>query len=60
MPERQSMSEKIEWYKEVLTLEPNSKLFFPLARMLAEEGLIEKLVGNLPNHINGAPVIIEP
>lgn len=31
------MSEKIEWYKEVLALEPNSKVFFPLARMLAEE-----------------------
>lgn len=31
------MSEKIEWYKEVLALEPNSKVFFPLARMLAGE-----------------------
>ena len=31
------MTEKIEWYKEVLELEPNSKVFFPLARMLAEE-----------------------
>ena len=42
MPERQSMSEKIEWYKEVLTLEPNSKLFFPLARMLSEEGRVDE------------------
>ena len=32
------MKEKIEWYKEVLELEPSSKVFFPLARMLAEEG----------------------
>ena len=31
------MTEKIKWYKEVLELEPNSKVFFPLARMLAEE-----------------------
>lgn len=31
------MSEKIKWYKEVLALEPNSKVFFPLSRMLAEE-----------------------
>ncbi|WP_374290591.1 tetratricopeptide repeat protein [Desulfovibrio desulfuricans] len=30
------MTEKIEWYKEVLELEPNSKVFFPLARLLAE------------------------
>lgn len=32
------MTEKIEWYREVLELEPNSKVFFPLARMLAENG----------------------
>lgn len=32
------MTEKIEWYKEVLALEPNSKVFFPLARLLVEEG----------------------
>lgn len=30
------MTEKIEWYKEVLELEPNSKVFFPLARLLTE------------------------
>lgn len=30
------MTEKIEWYKEVLELEPNSKVFFPLARLLNE------------------------
>ncbi len=36
------MSEKIEWYKEVLAIEPNSKLFFPLARMLSEECRIEE------------------
>lgn len=29
---------KLEWYKEVLSLEPNSKLFLPLARLLAELG----------------------
>lgn len=29
------------------------------SEMLAEENLIERLIGNLPNHINGAPVIIE-
>lgn len=29
---------KLEWYKEVVSLEPNSKLFLPLARLLAELG----------------------
>lgn len=32
------MNEKIEWYREVLELEPNSKVFFPFARLLAENG----------------------
>lgn len=32
------MTEKIKWYQEVLEVEPNSKLFFPLARLLAQEG----------------------
>ena len=41
---RQTMTEKIEWYKEVLELEPNSKVFFPLARMLADEGSVEEAV----------------
>ena len=36
------MTEKIEWYKEVLALEPNSKIFFPLARMLEREGDLEQ------------------
>ena len=30
--------EKIEWYKEVLELEPNSKVFFPLAKLLVNNG----------------------
>lgn len=38
------MTEKIEWYKEVLELEPNSKVFFPLARLLVEEGHSEEAV----------------
>lgn len=37
MTERtEKMAEKIEWYKEVLELEPNSRVFFPLARLLVE------------------------
>lgn len=38
------MTEKIEWYKEVLELEPNSKVFFPLARLLAEAERIDEAV----------------
>ena len=41
------MTEKIEWYKEVLELEPNSKVFFPLARMLAEERRLDEAVAVL-------------
>lgn len=29
---------KLEWYREVLSLDPNSKLFLPFARLLAELG----------------------
>lgn len=38
------MTEKIEWYKEVLELEPNSKVFFPLARLLTEEQCFDEAV----------------
>ena len=38
------MTEKIEWYKEVLELEPNSKVFFPLARLLAEADRTDEAV----------------
>lgn len=41
------MTEKIEWYKEVLELEPNSKVFFPLARLLVEEGRTDEAIGVL-------------
>lgn len=36
------MTEKIEWYKEVLALEPGSRLFFPLAKMLEKEGCLDE------------------
>ena len=41
------MTEKIEWYKEVLELEPNSKVFCPLARMLADEQRFDEAVAVL-------------
>lgn len=41
------MTEKIEWYKEVLELEPNSKVFFPLARLLADENRDDEAIAAL-------------
>ncbi|MDE7371451.1 MAG: tetratricopeptide repeat-containing protein [Desulfovibrio sp.] len=41
------MTEKIEWYKEVLELEPNSKVFFPLARLLADAGRDDEAIAAL-------------
>lgn len=32
------MKQKIEWYKEVLELDPGSRVFFPLAKLLAASG----------------------
>ncbi|GAB7080710.1 tetratricopeptide repeat protein [Megalodesulfovibrio paquesii] len=32
------MQAKIEWFKEILELDPSSKVFFPLAKLLAEAG----------------------
>ncbi len=32
------MDQKIAWYQEVLELEPSSKVFFPLARLLLRDG----------------------
>lgn len=60
------MNQKIEWYKEVLSLEPGSKVFFPLARMQAEEGLEKDAVATLRHglarnaeHIEARLLLIE-
>ncbi len=48
------MTEKIDWYREILELEPNSKVFFPLARLLADAGkdkeAIQELERGLERH----------
>ncbi len=36
------MNDKYIWYKEVLDIEPQSRLFFPLARMMADDGALEE------------------
>ena len=53
------MTEKIEWYKEVLELEPNSKVFFPLARMLANEGSIEEAIEIIEKGLVRHPEFLE-
>ena len=60
------MKQKIEWYREVLELEPNSKVFFPLAKMLAHDGQIPEAVVALrqgivrhPDHIEAQLLLVE-
>lgn len=60
------MANKIELYQEVLEIEPNSKVFFPLARQLAEEGqvdaavsVLQKGIGFHPDHLEAKFLLID-
>jgi hypothetical protein len=60
------MKEKIEWYKEVLELEPGSRIFFPQAKLLAAEGEIGDAVltlqqglGRHPDHVEARLMLVE-
>ncbi len=60
------MKQKIEWYREVLEIEPNSKVFFPLARMLMQDGRPEEALGVLqsgvarhPDHVEARLLLVE-
>lgn len=60
------MKEKIEWYKEVLELEPGSRIFFPLAKLLAEDGQTDDAVVTLrqglakhPDHVEARLMLVE-
>lgn len=60
------MKQKIEWYQEVLEIEPNSGLFFPLAKMLAQDGQTGKAIATLragtarhPDHLEARLLLIE-
>lgn len=53
------MKEKIEWYQEVLELEPGSKVFFPLARLLADSGQLDKAAQTLRHGLDRHPEFIE-
>ncbi len=53
------MKQKIEWYQEVLDLEPGSKVFFPLARMQAEDGQPDAALSTLRHGLGRNPEHIE-
>src|SRR5512147_667390 len=60
------MTSKIELYREVLTDDPNSRVFFPLARMLAEQGeaaeavsVLKKAMGFHPGHLEARFLLVE-
>lgn len=60
------MKQKIEWYKEVLELEPGSRVFFPLAKLLAADGQTADAVRVLrqgllrhPDHVEARLLLVE-
>lgn len=53
------MSEKIEWYQEVLSLEPGSRVFFPLAKLFVENGQPEDAVITLRRGLDRHPDYLE-
>ncbi len=60
------MKQKIEWYREVLELEPSSRVFFPLAKLLAQDErpaeAVEVLRQGLlrrPDHVEARLLLVE-
>ena len=53
------MQDKIEWYQEVLELEPGSKVFFPLARLFGQTGRYAEAVTVLRKGLEKHPEFIE-
>lgn len=53
------MTEKIDWYKEVLEIEPNSKVFFPLAKLLVKDGLNAEAISTLEKGLERHPEFLE-
>ena len=53
------MTAKIDWYREVLELEPNSKVFFPLARLLADAGERDEAMALLERGLERHPEYLE-
>jgi tetratricopeptide (TPR) repeat protein len=53
------MCKKIEWYQEVLSLEPGSRVFFPLAKLFVENGQPEDAVKTLRLGLDRHPDYLE-
>jgi len=53
------MPSKIEFYREVLRDDPTSRVFFPLAKMLAQSGQTEEAVTVLTNAVSVQPGHLE-
>jgi tetratricopeptide (TPR) repeat protein len=53
------MRRKIEWYQEVLALEPGSRIFFPLAKLFAEFGQLEDAEKTLRQGLDRHPDSME-
>lgn len=53
------MMEKIEWYQEVLEIEPSSKVFFPLAKLLLGNNQPQEAVAVLRQGLDRHPEFFE-
>ena len=60
------MKQKIEWYKEILELEPGSRVFFPLSKLLAADNQKEEAIAVLrqgvlrhPDHVEASLFLVE-
>ncbi|MGE4292950.1 MAG: tetratricopeptide repeat protein [Desulfovibrio sp.] len=53
------MQQKIEWFQEVLSLEPGSRVFFPLARLFVQVGESENAVATLKSGLDRHPEYLE-
>ena len=53
------MRRKIEWYQEVLALEPGSRIFFPLAKLFVEFGQLEDAAQTLRQGLDRHPDAME-
>ena len=53
------MMEKIEWYQEVLEIEPSSKVFFPLAKLLLGNKQTQEAIAVLRQGLDRHPEFFE-
>lgn len=60
------MTSKIDFYREVLAIEPGSRVFFPLAQLLRQEGLVDEAmdvlrsgIGYHPDHLEAKFLLVE-